>query len=369
MTRILILSASIGEGHDGPARALAAGVTELDPTAEVRTVDFLAVAGPIVRRVLLGGSSFHSRIGSMLYDAEYWLAMHVAATNRLGKRLLYLLSHRRVERLIAATRPAVVVSTYPGASEVLGELRSRGRLDVQAVSAITDLAALDYWAHPGIDLHLITHPESHAEVRDRAPASEIEWVRGLTSAGFDRPRDGDAARRDLGLPEEGKIVAVSGGGWAVGDLAGAAESALAANVAAVVCLCGRNEDVRLELAERFAADPRVRVMGFTDRISDVFAASDVLVHSTAGLTVLEALIRGCRVISYGWGHGHIRVNNQAFLEHGLGDVAATRSDLQRALWSALGNPATPDRSFESLPLAAGPVLSLTAPASRGLTPR
>ena len=39
------------------------------------------------------------------------------------------------------------------------------------VSAITDLAALRYWAHPGVDLHLITHPESDAEVRAIAPAS------------------------------------------------------------------------------------------------------------------------------------------------------------------------------------------------------
>ena len=34
----------------------------------------------------------------------------------------------------------------------------------------------------------------------------------------------------------------------------------------------------------------MRVLPFTDRIAELFAAADVLVHSTAGLTVLEALI-------------------------------------------------------------------------------
>ena len=41
---------------------------------------------------------------------------------------------------------------------------------------------------------------------------------------------------------------VSGGGWAVGDLEGAAEEALEVPGATVVCLCGRNDELRSELA-------------------------------------------------------------------------------------------------------------------------
>jgi len=36
-----------------------------------------------------------------------------------------------------------------------------------------------------------------------------------------------------------------------------------------------------------------------------------------GLTVLEALMRGCPAVSYGWGRGHVRVNNAAFRRFGL----------------------------------------------------
>ena len=65
------------------------------------------------------------------------------------------------------------MATYPGVSEVLGRLRRHGRLDVPVASAITDLAGLRYWAHPGIDLHLVIHRESIEEVRAIAPASRI----------------------------------------------------------------------------------------------------------------------------------------------------------------------------------------------------
>ena len=147
---------------------------------------------------------------------------------------------------VAAHRPDVVVSTYPGSTEALAAARARGRLGVPVVSAITDLAALRYWARRGCDLHLVVHPESAAEIRAIAgDDARIAHVRGLTSPAFETPADGAAARAALGLPPDAPVVAVSGGGWAVGDLQGAASAALdaGAGVHAVV-LCGRNEAVR-----------------------------------------------------------------------------------------------------------------------------
>ena len=91
-------------------------------------------------------------------------------------------------------------------------------------------------------------------------------------------------------------------------------------------------------------------------MSDYLAAADVLIHSTAGLTVLEALIRGTNVISYGWGVAHIRLNNEAFVRFGLAQVATTRQELGAALDRALANPRQPDESFAALPSAASYVL-------------
>jgi processive 1,2-diacylglycerol beta-glucosyltransferase len=364
--RILILSASIGEGHDLPARVLAEGIREREPRAEVRIQDFLAFIRPVLRRIIMGGSQFHSEWGGRMFDLEFKLITEVRPTIWIAGTFMRATGGHATERAVAAARPDVVVSTYPGATEVLGQLRQRARVRVPVVSAITDLAALRYWAHPAVDLHLITHPESAEEVRAIAPASEIACVRGLTDPSFYAPRDRGEARRALNLPNERPIVLVSGGGWAVGDLAGAAEEAIAGGATAV-CLCGRNEEVRTALARRFAGDERVVVLGFSGRMAELMAAADVLVHSTAGLTVLEALMEGCRVVSYGWGHGHVRVNNEAYRRFGLARVAADRAELRRALADALADPREPDRSFESLPDAASLVLEAVHSGRRGGT--
>ena len=355
---MLIVSADIGEGHDAPARMLAAGIREERPGAEVEIIDGLDAMGSLVARIVRDGTTILFGRFAFMYDVEYWLIVHFPPVRWLAGTLMYLVGGRGMLRAIRRFRPDVVVSTYPGTTDVIGRFRLDGFLRVPTVSAITDLAALRYWAHPGVDLHLITHPESVDEVRGIAPRSRIEWVRGLTSPGCLDPFDKARARRSFGLPEHGPVVLVSGGGWAVGDLAGAARVALGVEGTTVVCMCGRNEDVRLSVEGEFAGEPRVRTIGFTDRMCDLLAAGDVLIHSTAGLTVLEALMRGCSPISYGWGMAHIRINNRAFARHGLADVAATPGQLDAAIRRALANPREPYLQPAGRPTAASAVLAL-----------
>jgi hypothetical protein len=74
--------------------------------------------------------------------------------------------------------------------------------------------------------------------------------------------------------------------------------------------------------------------------------------------VLEAWIRGCRVVSYGWGVAHIRANNRAFERFGIARVAQTRAELRDALRGALAEPAVERHAtFAALPSAASAVLA------------
>jgi processive 1,2-diacylglycerol beta-glucosyltransferase len=364
--RILVVSASIGEGHDLPARVLVDDLLARRPDACAEIVDALKIAGPVVEKLVLGGSAFESRWGNRLFDLEYALITHVAPVRRFASWLAERLAGGGMRRAVAAARPDAIVSTYPGATEVLGRLRLRGELGVPLVSAITDLAALRYWAHPGVDLHLITHPESEEEVRTVAGSrARVVAVRGLNDPRFAAPPSRDEGRRALGLPLDGKVVVVSGGGWGVGDVAGAVEEALALRVARVVVMCGRNEALRARLAERFGDEERVVLLGFTTQVPELFAGADALVHSTAGLTVLEAWVLGCPTISYGWGRGHIRANNRAYVRFGIADVARDRGELEVALRRALAARRSPDPGFARLPAAADVVLELVGNADGG----
>jgi UDP-N-acetylglucosamine:LPS N-acetylglucosamine transferase len=352
--RVLIITADIGAGHDLPAQLLSdAMLASWDPAPEVLVADALRNTGRVVRAAVRTGAETVLEQAPWAFDLQYWLVSvfppTVALTGFLGERL----SIPRLRELIAEIAPDVIVSTYPGSTELLGRLRTQGRLDVPVVSAITDLAALRYWANPGVDRHLIIHEESRAEVRRIAGEdADIVHVRGLSRPEFEHPPTRADARAILGLPAAGPVVAVSGGGWGVGEVERAARVVLDVPGATAVCLCGSNAALRARLDADFAAEPRVRAEGFTVRMADWLAAADVLVHSTAGLTVLEAQLCGTWAISYGWGVGHIRRNNRAYRRFGLAAVAADDTELAAELRAALAAPRPRDDGYARLPSAA-----------------
>src|SRR5206468_849943 len=95
----------------------------------------------------------------------YWVFATCGPTRRATQAMIARVGGSGLLRVIRSVDPDVIVSTYPITTEVLARLRRSGALELPVVSAITDLAALDYWAAPGVDVHLITHPESVDEVR------------------------------------------------------------------------------------------------------------------------------------------------------------------------------------------------------------
>jgi processive 1,2-diacylglycerol beta-glucosyltransferase len=349
----------VGAGHDEPAQTLAAQLLEERPDSDVVSRDALDAIGGIVKVMSADAPGIVFYRFQFIWDIGFWLFAECAPTRRATQALLTRNSAPGLLRLIAEVDPDVIVCTYPNVTEVLGRLRRAGRLDVPVCAAITDLAALDYWASPGIDVHLVTHPESVPEVRRIAgAATEIHCVHGFSRPEFRAPFDSAQARRALDLPAHGAIVLVSGGGWGVGDVAGAVQAALdLGRVSAVVCLCGHNEALYGRIAGLFAGEPRVRVERFTDRMPEWMAAADVLVHSTCGLTVLEATMRGCAAVSFGWGRGHIRRNDAALQRFGLATVAGSRGELGQAIERALERERRPDPRFAHLPSAASFVLA------------
>ena len=359
--RVLILTASVGEGHDAPTRTLSAQLRRECPEVDVLVEDGLQHMGGAVRHASETAPRVVFLRGGWIWDAAYWVFAVLPPGRRLAQESLVRFGGASgMLRLVLATSPDVIVSLYPQTTEVLGRLRGSGRIAAPLVAGITDVAALAYWATPGADVHLITHPESEAEVREVAGASaDVRCVHGFTSEAFLQPRSRTDAREALGLPRDGHVVIVSGGGWGVGAVEEAVATAIALDdVALVACLCGRNERLLGRLQSRFGGIPRLRLEGFTDEMPDWLAAADTLIHSTGGLTMLEAQMRGCPAVSYGWGRGHVRLQDKAYRRFGLAQVASTPAELSRCLERALSNPRVVPFDFAALPSAASVVLEL-----------
>jgi len=359
--RVVVVSADVGESHAVMARALVRELQERPDVEAVTLLNDFAVLGRHLSGTLTRGYRFHLGRVQWSYDLAYRLFTGVRAAKRFGELALQLLGGRALWRAIEPHRPDVVVSTHPVLNPVLAGLRGSGRLGCPVASVVGPVGGHDFWALPGLDLHLAAYAEAVPSVERLGGAGSARVIRPLIAPEFFRPLAAEEARAALGLPAGRPIVLISGGGWGVGDIAGAIDACLAVPNVQVLAVTGRNADLQSTLQTRHGYDQRVSVLGYTTRMRELLSAADAFVTTTAGSSLQEARACGCPTVCYGFLIGHIRDNVNAAVAHGIARAATNRRELEREVAGALRGGRRPIPASEQLPTAA----ELTVALARG----
>jgi UDP-N-acetylglucosamine:LPS N-acetylglucosamine transferase len=291
--KIVVVSASIGAGHDGAARELGRRLTA--EGFAVTHHDFLDLLTPGLGTALRGTYARQLRYA----PASWGRLLHAAATPRGIATATAIAIAAATTRMLTAVagEPAAVLSTYPLASQVLGQLRRNGRLTAPVLAMMTDPSVHPLCVSGGVDLHLAPNLEAVAAI---GPTAAL--VAPVVGPAF-RPRTSmaevTATRQRLGLPADRSLALVVAGSWGVGDVEQTAADIAATQLASPVVVCGRNEALR----QRLQDGPAV-ALGWQDDMPALLRAADVVVHNAGGLSSMEALATGIPVISHRCLPGH-----------------------------------------------------------------
>ncbi|MER7686016.1 glycosyltransferase [Streptomyces sp. NPDC097610] len=362
-TRITVISASMGAGHDGAATELTRHLTAAGFLVDRH--DFLDLLPARIGKLLSGAYLRLLTWAPAGYQRIYAATEHERRPNPAVRALLRGAERHTLATVTPDTR--AVVSTYPGASQVLGALRLRGRLAIPALTYLTDFSVHSLWVAPGIDAHLAAHAIPAAQAHEQGAAG-VTVTGPMTDPRF-TPADEDerrAARTRFGLPPDTPLALLVAGSWGVGPVREAAAEILGTGVALPVVVCGRNH----ALAERLRADGIAHVHGWVDDMPGLMHACDVLVQNAGGLTSLEALAGGLPVVSYRCIPGHGQTNAAALDEAGLAPWIREPDQLAPTLTELLHGPrgrAQREAGLALFTTAPGPVAAVTA-MTRGPLP-
>jgi diacylglycerol O-acyltransferase len=337
--RLLVVSATIGEGHNATARAVEERARRLWPGCEIRRVDTLELMGSWVGPGFRWIYRVNVDTTPCLYDFFYrslWRYPWFAAASC---RFTAVWSGLRLAPIIAEYQPDLVVSTYPLGTGGLDWMRRRGGLEVPVAAIISDFAPHPFWVYPDIDLHYVASEASlRAMYRARPDARGAVGAPPVVEAFH--PAERITARRRCGLPETGLVVLVSSGSLGFGSV----ERAVAAGLAAgpeicVVVACGRNEALRARLVARSEPARRLVPLGWTSEMPALTAAADVVVTNAGGATALEALASARAVLMFEPIAGHGKANAALMAQAGLADVCEGPAELVAALRALAAEPA------------------------------
>ncbi|KOV30050.1 galactosyldiacylglycerol synthase [Streptomyces sp. XY152] len=323
---MLIVSASMGAGHDTVARELARRAREQGHDAQVVDLLRLLPCGLGAGLRLFYQSSV--RHFPWAYAGLYRALLRPGPRYRPSGVPLARLAGRRLTDLAERTGADVVVPVFHLAAQLTGHLRSRGRLRSPSAVFMTDFAVHRQWLHPGNDLYLCLTDDAARDVARRITAP-VETTGPVVAPGFFAPAAGAAQWRQrferyaFGRPP----VVLSAGAWGAASQLDETARLLAAASFLPIVLCGRNERLRA----RLAGLPGTLVPDWVADMPGLLRAARVLVDNAAGQTAVQALASGLPVVGYRPlpGHGAEGVRRMAAL--GVSEIASDAASLLHAL--------------------------------------
>jgi UDP-N-acetylglucosamine:LPS N-acetylglucosamine transferase len=275
-----------------------------------------------------------------LYDAVHFSQMRPGgwlsrAIERTSSR--FLVPKLRLE--LRDHPVELLLSIFATGAAAASRLKSGHSRLVTAVFC-TDVCVHRLWVHDNTDLYLVTSTTAARFVRRFHPQARIAVVPTPVRQPFYDPPTQEAARKALGIPTDARCVLLMSGSWGLGPLVEGAR-ALAGSGVWVLVVAGRNVSLAARLRDLATTHPQVVPFGFTDRIPELMAASDLVVTSS-GDTCSEARVIGRDLLLLDVVPGHGRDNLQLELDRGRADVtSADAVSLRRSALAALDRTKPP----------------------------
>ncbi|WP_239380060.1 glycosyl hydrolase [Frankia sp. CIT1] len=329
--RALLLSGSLGMGHDVMAQACAHSLALRG--FSTRTLDSLRMMGG--RAGSAGEGVFRGMLAVPgLYDALHFSQMRpggglARAIEATSSR--FLVPKLRVE--LREQPVELLLSIFATGAAAASRIKHEHPRMVTTVFC-TDVCVHRLWVHENTDLYLVTSTTAARFVRRFHPEARIAVVPTPVRQPFYDPPTQEAARAALEIPADARCVLLMSGSWGLGPLVEGAQALAEAGIWVLV-VAGRNVSLAARLRERANTHPRIIPFGFTDRIPELMAASDLVVTSS-GDTCSEARVIGRDLLLLDVVPGHGRDNLQLELDRGRADVtSAGAMSLRRSALAAL----------------------------------
>jgi UDP-N-acetylglucosamine:LPS N-acetylglucosamine transferase len=332
---VLLFTIDAGGGHRAAARALVAAAEETGAPFQFRVENFQQLLLPLDLLKRTTGVSLETAYNLILKHRASVLMvpllrlMHAAIRVRRRALVSTLADWLRRE-----PRPEAVVSVFPNFNGVLRDALGEALPGVPLIVVLTDFADFPkhFWIEPGVDRVVVGSPEAAQQaLAIGVPAERVSLVSGMIlHPRFYRasgPELRGRVRAELGFTATDFTVCLLFGGKGSPEMAPLAERLLLQDpTLRVVAICGDNPPLYESLEATAAGSAgRLSRFGFTDRVAELLAASDLLVTKPGPGSLAEAFHQRVPVVVTRNIHTipQERFNTELVLRRGVGVVVSS----------------------------------------------
>jgi len=340
---VLLFTIDAGGGHRAAARALVDATEEREGAPRFRVQSFQQILADLDVLRHTTGLSLEDAYNAIL--RRHWNVLMVPLLRLM--QLAIRVRRRALVRALAAwlreqPKAAAAVSVMPNFNGVMRDALALAWPGVPLVVVLTDFADFPprFWIEPRIDRVVVGTDEAREQaLAIGVAANAVTRVSGMVLHPSFYRRGGPGvrgeARRQLGASDSDFVVTLLFGGKGSPEMTPLAGALLKRGPRwTIVAICGDNPGLlgRLEaLAKSFGG--RLHTLGFTDRVAELMAASDVLVTKPGPGSLAEAFHQQVPVVVTRNLHTipQERFNTDYVARHGLGLVVAHWGEIPAAV--------------------------------------
>lgn len=319
--KILILSASVGNGHTRAAQALEKTFRLKNAAAEIRHEDTLDFTNPLFRQIY--GKSYIDLVNNMP-EVLGWMYDQFDEPWKNEKRRLFLekMNTQPLVKMLREYQPDWIVCTHFLPAEIISDLKTKGKLNCPQAIVVTDFDLHALWLCRNYERYFVALDETKYYLETlKFPAEKISVTGIPIDPIFAETKDKQAMREKYDLDADKPTIILSAGGFGVGRIEILLKSLQTIRQSVqILAMCGRNEELKNKLAQAANGNENCRIIpvGYTTEMDEYMSASDLVVGKPGGLTTCEALAKGLIFVIVNPIPGQEERNSDHLLENGAG---------------------------------------------------
>ena len=290
---ILVITASMGSGHNKAANAVAEAIKRKYPVNKINVIDFMstetAYFNSLVKDIYLKMLDHTPSVYEFFYK--------FTSDSTKGSTIQSVFAHamkKDMRELIKKYEADMVICTHPFPCAAASYLKQTGEINIPLMTVMTDFCVHQFWLYKNIDIYFTANDLLKKEMVNQGLLEERIFVTGIpVGYNFRVDYNRDDLLAKFKLEKDKPVALIMGGGLGLGGVKNAlCQLERLKKDIQILVITGANVALWSEMNEYAQhSKHKIFVWGYSHNIQEFMSVATFLISKPGALTISEALTR------------------------------------------------------------------------------
>ena len=290
---ILVVTASMGSGHNKAANAVAEAIKRKYPVNKINVIDFMstetAYFNSLVKDIYLKMLDHTPSVYEFFYK--------FTSDSTKGSTIQSVFAHamkKDMRELIKKYEADMVICTHPFPCAAASYLKQTGEINIPLITVMTDFCVHQFWLYKNIDIYFTANDLLKKEMVNQGLLEERIFVTGIpVGYNFRVDYNRDDLLAKFKLEKDKPVALIMGGGLGLGGVKNAlCQLEHLEKDIQILVITGANVALWSEMNEYAQhSKHKIFVWGYSHNIQEFMSVATFLISKPGALTISEALTR------------------------------------------------------------------------------